>query len=119
MFGINGSEALILVVVALLVVGPERLPRYAERLGLLARQVRDVARHAKARVDDELGGQLGEVDWQSLDPRQYDPRRIVRDALVQDLATTPAPRTRPGSVTATESTRDEGLAPDTSVPGPA
>jgi sec-independent protein translocase protein TatB len=28
-----------------------------------------------------LGPEFDEVDWKKLDPRQYDPRRIVRDAL--------------------------------------
>ncbi len=85
MFGINGGEALVMLVVAVAVVGPDRLPQYAARLGVLVRQLRRYALQAKARVDEELGEQVGDVDWQSLDPRQYDPRRIVRDALLDDL----------------------------------
>ena len=41
-------------------------------------------RDAKARVDEELGEEAKDVDWASLDPRRYDPRRIVRDALLDD-----------------------------------
>jgi len=94
MFGINGGEALVLLVVAVVVVGPERLPQYAARLGVLVRQLRRFALEAKARVDEELGDQVGDVDWQSLDPRQYDPRRIVRDALLDDLVAGPTPGAR-------------------------
>ncbi|GHH73734.1 twin-arginine translocase TatA/TatE family subunit [Promicromonospora soli] len=84
MFGINGWELVIILVVAMLVIGPERLPVYAEQLGSLVRRGRDLLQNAKARVDDELGPEFSDVDWSKLDPRQYDPRKIVRDALLDD-----------------------------------
>ena len=84
MFGINGWEFGIILVVAVIVIGPERLPRYAEQLGAFVRTARGFLKDAKARVDDELGEQVGDVDWSKLDPRQYDPRRIVREALLDD-----------------------------------
>jgi len=31
---------------------------------------------------DEMGDDFDDVDWRKLDPRQYDPRRIIRDALL-------------------------------------
>lgn len=82
MFGINGGEAVVLILVALVVIGPERLPRYAEQLATWVRTAREYARTAKTRLDAELG--VSDVDWQSLDPRRYDPRRIVREALWDD-----------------------------------
>ena len=85
MFGINGSEFLVLIVVAIVVVGPERLPRYSAQLGAWVRTMRRYIRAAKVRVDAELGEQAGDVDWAALDPRRYDPRRIVREALLDDL----------------------------------
>jgi sec-independent protein translocase protein TatB len=83
-FGINGWELVIILVVAMLVIGPERLPVYAEQLGSLVRRGRDLLQNAKSRVDDELGPEFNDVDWSKLDPRQYDPRKIVRDALLDD-----------------------------------
>ncbi len=82
-FGINGGEALVLLLLAVIVIGPERLPRYAEQLGGLVRRARDLLGEAKARVDSELGPEMKDIDWSKLDPRQYDPRRIVRDALLE------------------------------------
>ncbi|MFC8193665.1 Sec-independent protein translocase TatB [Cellulomonas sp. NPDC057328] len=86
MLGINGGELLVLLLVAALVIGPERLPAYAEQLAGWVRRLRDVVRDTRRRVDDELGDVAGEVDWAALDPRRYDPRRIVRDALLDDVA---------------------------------
>lgn len=91
MFGINGWELVIILVVAMLVIGPERLPVYAEQLGSLVRRGRDLLQNAKARVDDELGPEFNDVDWSKLDPRQYDPRKIVRDALLDDSPSTVYP----------------------------
>jgi sec-independent protein translocase protein TatB len=83
-FGINGAEFIVLLVVAVVVIGPERLPRYAEQLGSFVRSARGYLREAKARVDAEIGDEISDVDWSKLDPRQYDPRRIVREALLDD-----------------------------------
>jgi len=84
-FDINGGEFIILLVVAVLVIGPERLPKYAEQLGQLVRRARVFLQETKSRVDDELGEDIKDVDWAALDPRKYDPRRIVRDALMDDV----------------------------------
>lgn len=90
MFGINGGEFIVLLVLALVVVGPERLPHYAEQLGQAVRRLRSTVSTAKTRITEETG-----VDWEELDPRRYDPRRIVREALVEPPAPVrPAPRSR-------------------------
>lgn len=80
---INGGEFLLLLIVAVVVVGPERLPRYAAQLGTWVRVVRNFLSQAKDRVAEELGEEADQVDWEALDPRKYDPRRIVRDALIE------------------------------------
>jgi len=90
-FNVNGGELVVILLVLALVVGPDRLPQYAEQLARFVRGARDYARKAKERVDEEVGESVGEVDWASLDPRQYDPRRIVRDALL-DTDAPPAGR---------------------------
>ncbi|NCT91117.1 Sec-independent protein translocase TatB [Cellulomonas sp. APG4] len=88
MFGINGAEVLVLLLVALVVVGPERLPAYAEQLGAWTRRLRELVGTAKQRVSAELG-EDSDVDWASLDPRRYDPRRIVREALLEEVTAPP------------------------------
>ena len=89
MFDINPGELLILLVVAVVVIGPERLPKYAAELGRLVREVRTFARNAREQVRSEMGEEFDDVDWQALDPRRYDPRRIVREALLDDDDTPP------------------------------
>jgi sec-independent protein translocase protein TatB len=79
--GINGSEFIVLLAVAAVVLGPERLPRYTQQLTQLIRELRRMATSAQEKVREELGPEFDDVDWRALDIRQYDPRRIVREAL--------------------------------------
>ncbi|GAA1153058.1 twin-arginine translocase TatA/TatE family subunit [Ornithinicoccus hortensis] len=81
MWNLNGTELLILIVLALVILGPDRLPEYASRLAKGVRQLRDLAEGAKVQLREEMGPGFDDVDWKQLDPRQYDPRRIVREAL--------------------------------------
>ncbi len=81
MFDINGWELLLLGVLAILVLGPERLPEYAAKFGRFVRQARSMADRAKQQLKEEMGPEFSDVDWRAYDPRQYDPRKIVRDAL--------------------------------------
>ena len=89
MLDINGWEVIILVVVGILVLGPERLPEYAGKLANLVRQARGFAQNAKTQLKEQMGPEFDDVDWRQYDPRQYDPRRIVREALMDDPAPEP------------------------------
>ncbi|USQ77117.1 Sec-independent protein translocase TatB [Ornithinimicrobium cryptoxanthini] len=77
----NGGEFLLLIVLALVILGPDKLPGYAAKLAQFVRSARDMAEGAKVQIKEELGPGFEDVDWRALDPRQYDPRRIVREAL--------------------------------------
>ncbi|WP_458042084.1 MULTISPECIES: Sec-independent protein translocase TatB [Bacteria] len=83
-FGLTIEKLLLIGVIAAMLVGPERLPRYAEGLAKLLNRLREFLRGAKTRVRDEMGEDFGDVDWRQLDPRQYDPRRIIREALLDE-----------------------------------
>jgi sec-independent protein translocase protein TatB len=86
-FGLTFDKLLIVAIIAAFLIGPERLPVYAARLGQLTRSLRDFANGAKTRMREEMGPEFDEVDWKKLDPRQYDPRRIIREALLDDQDT--------------------------------
>jgi sec-independent protein translocase protein TatB len=95
-FGLTFEKLLIIAVIAMLLLGPDRLPQLAASFGRLVRQVRDFAEGAKSRVREEMGPEFDEVDWKKLDPRQYDPRRIIREALAEE-PTPPTPAMKPVS----------------------
>ena len=84
MFGINGPEFLLLLLIGILVIGPQRLPEYTQKLANLVREVRRMASGAREQIKEEVGIDIDDVDWKKYDPRQYDPRRIIKEALLDD-----------------------------------
>ncbi|MDA7715815.1 sec-independent translocase [Pontimonas sp.] len=87
-FGLSMEKLLLIGVIALFLIGPDRLPGYSAQFGRLIRRLRDMASGAKDRMRDELGPDYDDMDWKKLDPRQYDPRRIIREALDESPAPT-------------------------------
>jgi sec-independent protein translocase protein TatB len=83
MFGLTIEKLLVVTVIAAFLIGPTQLPRYAAKLARLVRAVRRFGDDARIRMREELGEEFDELDWKALDPRQYDPRRIIRDALAE------------------------------------
>jgi sec-independent protein translocase protein TatB len=71
MFGINGWEFLILAAVALVVLGPDKLPRYAADAGRMVRQLRKMAASAQAEVRRELGPEFEDISLADLNPRAF------------------------------------------------
>lgn len=54
MFDVGFAELLLLSLIALLVLGPERLPRVAKTLGGLSRKARSSWLSLKRSIDDEI-----------------------------------------------------------------
>jgi sec-independent protein translocase protein TatB len=130
MFGISGQEFIVLLILAAVVLGPERLPTYAQQLARLVRELRRMAQGASEQVRAELGPEFDDLDWRRLDPRQYDPRRIVREALAESIDVDDplgmrsdqraSGGSRPPRASATGSATGTGSAPGGSeTPGPA
>lgn len=84
MFGLTFEKLLIIGIIAAFLLGPDRLPHYASLLAKFVKNMRTMANDAKDRMRDEMGEDFNDVDWKKLDPRQYDPRRIIREALLDD-----------------------------------
>jgi len=99
-FGLTFDKLLLIGLLAVFLIGPDRLPMYSQKLARFIRSVRQMAKGAEGRIKDELGEDFDPETWKKLDPRQYDPRRILRDAIT-DSADEPqaAPaRTAPAPV---------------------
>lgn len=54
MFDVAFSEMLVIAVIALIVIGPEKLPKVARTLGLLAGRMQRYVANVKADVEREL-----------------------------------------------------------------
>jgi sec-independent protein translocase protein TatB len=98
MLNLGGGEVLIILILALVILGPSKMPEYAAGLARAVRNLRDMAEGAKSQIREEMGPAFDDVDWHQLDPRQYDPRRIVREALATPSDRTGTTASRAGMV---------------------
>jgi sec-independent protein translocase protein TatB len=111
-FGLTIEKLLLIGLVAGLLIGPERLPRYVESLTKFAKRAREYVSTAKTKMKDEMGSDFDDVDWRTLDPRQYDPRRIIREALLDDA---PVPTVRAASAAAAVATASAFTKPQSAI----
>ncbi len=92
MFGINGWEFVVLAVVGLIVLGPDRLPHYVGDAARLVRKLRGLAQDAQDEVRRELGPEFADLDLNDLDPRRFVTKHLLEIGLDDDER--PAPRSR-------------------------
>lgn len=110
-FGLTFEKLLLIGVIAALIIGPERLPKAAETFAGFVRRAGEYVRETKSKMRDEIGPEIDDVDWRKLDPRQYDPRRIIRDALMDDTPSTAATSAAAGGAAAAVSAATPVLDP--------
>ena len=84
MSGIGGSEFLLLCLIGLLVLGPERLPRVASQIGRWLGQARRMTRVMKRQLEEELDIEknIGINPNELLTPREddtYSPLHVEKD----------------------------------------
>jgi sec-independent protein translocase protein TatB len=71
------GEVVVIAVLALLIFGPDRLPKVAADAGKMLRQVRELATNARKDLIDAAGmDEAGDLRAASA---QLDPRRALRD----------------------------------------
>ncbi|MDQ1620579.1 MAG: sec-independent protein translocase protein TatB [Actinomycetota bacterium] len=85
MFDIGTGEIIALAVLALLILGPDKLPRYAADAARFIRHMRALANDAKSEVTRELG-----PDLDGLGLRELNPRALVRKHVLEGLDRDPS-----------------------------
>ena len=80
MFDLSITKLLVLAVLALVIFGPEQLPKMAQQLGRSLRDLRRLADRAKTDLQDGLGPEFADFDLADLHPRTF-----VRKHLLDDL----------------------------------
>ena len=114
MFNIGPLELMVLAVVGLIVLGPDRLPGLAKDAARMIRTLRDLAQGARTQLRDELGPEFADVDLRNLNPRtalqravlgddvdlrKLSPRGYLQDALLGDDSSNSSDSNSPVSMT--------------------
>jgi sec-independent protein translocase protein TatB len=79
-FGVGLPELAVIILVAVLVFGPDKLPDFARQAGALLRQAKQFANSARDELREELG-----PEYADLELRDLDPRTIVRKHIIEAM----------------------------------
>lgn len=87
MFDIGAPEILLLIVIAVIVFGPERLPEFARKAAQVVHYVRGMATQAQQQLSDELGPEFKNMDFRDLNPKQFVRKHLLDevDPIVADV----------------------------------
>jgi sec-independent protein translocase protein TatB len=70
---------LTLLVVALLIFGPDKLPAVAKDAAQMLRTVRNMAKDARSQISTELGPEFSDFDLDQLNPRSFVQKNLFGD----------------------------------------
>lgn len=92
-FDLSPLKILVLVVLGLVIFGPEQLPKIAGQAGRALRDLRRLAESARADLSENLGPEFREFDFNDLNPRAFVRKHLLDDVNDDspDQALTPDP----------------------------
>jgi sec-independent protein translocase protein TatB len=73
MSGIGGSEFILLCLIGLLILGPERLPRVARQIGAWVGKARQLTRSLQRQLEEEIDVKKNF----GIDPKDFSPEKLL------------------------------------------
>jgi sec-independent protein translocase protein TatB len=78
-FDLNISKLLILAVLALIIFGPNELPKIARQAGQALRDLRKIAEGAKNDLREGLGPEFADFEIEDLNPKRFVAKHLFDD----------------------------------------
>ncbi len=91
-------EIAVLIVVAIVVFGPDRLPDMARQAARMLHTLRGFARNAQNELREELGPDYADLKLRDLDPRVAVRKQIMEAMAEFDEEDDKVAKTRPGQL---------------------
>ena len=79
MFDLSVTKILVLAVIALVIFGPDQLPKIARQAGQALRDLRRIAESAKADLQEGLGPEFRDFDINDLHPKNFVRKHLWED----------------------------------------
>ncbi|MFD7512951.1 sec-independent translocase [Streptomyces sp. NPDC059853] len=76
-FDIGSLEFLVIIVLAILVFGPEKLPKMIQDAARMIRKLRDFSDSAKNDIRSELGPEFKDFEFEDLNPKRFAQKHLL------------------------------------------
>ena len=86
MFGIDAIDLVIILVLAVVMFGPERLPEYSRKAARVFVYLRDIANSAKGTLRTELGPEYSDLELRDLHPKAFIAKHMREEVALIDEA---------------------------------
>ncbi len=77
MLDIGAPEFLVLIVAAVVLFGPEKLPDLARKAARVIKYVRQIASNAQNQLSEELGPEFSDLDFRDLNPKAFVQKHLL------------------------------------------
>ena len=85
MFGIDAIELILLIVLGILLFGPEKLPEFSRKAARVVVAVRDIANNAQTQLRQELGPEYADLEIKDLNPKAFISKHMSAEvALIEE-----------------------------------
>ncbi|MFJ8644518.1 sec-independent translocase [Streptomyces sp. NPDC093546] len=82
---IGGFELVALVVLAVLIFGPEKLPKVIQDAAGFIRKIRSFSENAKQDIRSELGPEFKDFDFEDLNPKTFIRKQLTENEDLQEI----------------------------------
>lgn len=84
-FDISPLEMVALVVIGIIIFGPERLPKLASDAARMLRRFREYSANAREDLRRELGPEYSDFQFEDLNPKNFIRRNLLADEDMTDF----------------------------------
>ncbi|MEV7280676.1 sec-independent translocase [Streptomyces sp. NPDC093111] len=82
---IGALELVTLVVLAVLIFGPEKLPKMIQDVSRFVRKIREFSDSAKADIRSELGPEFKDFEFEDLNPKNFIRKQLAENQDLKEL----------------------------------
>ena len=78
------SEIGVLIILGVLIFGPEKLPEFARKAASVTHYLKNIANSTRDQLRDELGPEFADLDYRDLNPKNF-VRKYVINGMQDDI----------------------------------
>jgi sec-independent protein translocase protein TatB len=82
---IGALELVVLVVLAVLVFGPDKLPKVIQDVSGFIRKIRDFSENAKQDIRSELGPEFKDFEFEDLNPKAFIRKQLTENEELKEI----------------------------------